>query len=127
MNAPILNVESMLKALREEKASLESRLEQLEEREETLLEWLKEDQPAQTALPMQGGANGSTPLSSLLKSILGDGKPHMLDELSSAAYNRGLVEKGKTPGRVVHFALIGMQQHGYAERRADGAWIAGKP
>lgn len=50
----------------------------------------------------------------------------MLGELSQIAFDRGLIEKGKSPGRVVHFALIGLQQHRYAERRRDGAWIGGK-
>lgn len=120
------SIQAMLTKLREEKAQLESRLELLEEREGTLQEWLAEEQPTQPDLDMAGGANGGTPLSAFLRSALADGKPHTLSDLSALAKARGgLIGEGKMPGRVLHFALLGLSQHGHVERRKDG-WVGKK-
>ena len=118
----------MLATLREEKAQLERRLETLEEREETLLSWLKEEQPSQGQLPaMTSGANGGTPLSVFLRGALGDGRPHTLQDLVTQVKGKGgLIREEASPGRVVHYALIGMQQHGYVKRSNDGTWAAKK-
>lgn len=118
----------MLASLKEEKAQLEARLETLEEREDTLKAWLAEEQPAQRELEIPAGANGSTPLSGFIRAVLADGKPHQLDEIATLAKAKGgLIREGKMPGRVVHFALVGLSQHGYAKRNTDGAWVGKKP
>ena len=120
------NIKVMLDSVKAEREQMQRRLEMLVARETTLLAWLAEEQPSQTALPTAENTNGSTPLSGFLQSALRDGKPHHLHELGERAFKRGLIGDGKSPGRVVHFALIGLQQHNLVHRTKDGEWTAKK-
>ena len=120
------DIKAMLDSVIAERAQVEQRLATLKQREDTLRAWLLEEQPSQPDLPIEGGATGSTPLSSFLRSILGDGKPHTVKELGTLASGKGLIKGEKSRGRVVHFALIGLSQHDYVKRNEEGAWVAKK-
>ena len=118
------NIAATLSGVQEEIANLRARLGVLEERAATLEAWLAEEGPMQSPLPMSGGTNGSTPLASFLRQILSDGKPRSLQEISSLVVARGgLIREHAKPGRVVHFALLALSQHGDAERRRDRTWV----
>ena len=119
------DIKAMLDTVIAERAQVEQRLATLKQREDTLRAWLLEEQPVQATLAIVGGANGSTPLSTLLRNALSDGKPHTNPELARLASARGLVGE-KSPGRVVHFALVGLQKHNYVKRNDEGAWIIKK-
>ena len=76
--------------------------------------------------PLFEGLNDKTqssPLSQVLLDVLRakDG-PATLDELKDAAVRRGVPFGDKQPGRVIHFAMIGMAQHNLVARHADGRW-----
>jgi DNA-binding transcriptional MerR regulator len=122
MAIAIESIKAMLEAVQQEQKTIEARLETLEERESTLRAWLAEEQSRQGSAPPDGTTEG-TALSNFLRSVLADGKAHDLNELSSMAKARGgLVKENASPGRVVHFALLGMQQHGYVTRTSNGKW-----
>lgn len=123
------NIMAMLNSLRDEQRQLQKRLETIREREETLKAWLAEEQPApeQRELEMTASAAGFTPLSAFLRGVLADGKPHALKEIVARAKEReGLLRENVMPGRAIHFALLSLQQHGYAKRTKDGTWVLEK-
>ncbi len=67
--------------------------------------------------------SGRTGLAEALVTILRErSEPATLNELKDAATTSGISFGKKKPGRAVHFALIGMQQHGLVRRTADGRW-----
>jgi hypothetical protein len=121
------DIRAMLDSVTTERTQVERRLATLKQREDTLRAWLAEEQPSQANLQIEGGHNGATPLSSLLRSVLSDGKPHTNPELAKIVSAKGLIEGDKSPGRVVHFALVGLQKHDYVKRDDEGAWVAKKP
>jgi hypothetical protein len=57
-----------------------------------------------------------------IREALSDLRPKTLDELKLAAEQRGMMFGEKNPGRVLHFALVGMKQSGIVERSAEGRW-----
>jgi hypothetical protein len=123
-------IQKMLASVDDELAQLDKRRDTLLQRKATLHEWLKEEPIAQQPdLPaMTTGQAGGTPLSALLRSALADGRPHPLPDLVKVVKGKsGLVREGASPGRVIHYELIGMQQHGYVTRNEDGTWVAKKP
>lgn len=61
-------------------------------------------------------------LSQFLRSALSDAKPHTLDELKREAEKIGFDFAGKNPGRVIHFALLGMAQNGIVQMVERGVW-----
>ena len=65
---------------------------------------------------------GRTPISRLIISELGSGKPRTLKELCNAAINVGIEFGDKKPGRVLHWALIGMSQGGYVKKAKPKTW-----
>jgi hypothetical protein len=46
-----------------------------------------------------------------------------LEELKASAVQRGIPFGDKQPGRVIHFAMLGMAQHKLVERKGDGNWM----
>jgi hypothetical protein len=116
-------ITKMLDSVRAEKSTLEKRIAVLDQRLKTLEGWLAEEQPMQLRINGGSPAAGS-PLSVFLRGVLADGRPHQLAELTGLVEAKGgLVRENAKPGRVIHFALLGMSQHGHVERRKDGAWI----
>jgi len=63
-----------------------------------------------------------SPLAQFIRESLSDLRPRTLDELKVAATSRGLDFKGKNPGRVLHFALVGMAQSNLVESLGNGTW-----
>jgi hypothetical protein len=75
------------------------------------------------ALPEDEGHQGQTPLAQFLQQALRDRRPQELKELVLRAIQEQINFEGKNPGRTLHFALVGLQQHGYVERDdRTGAW-----
>lgn len=122
MSIAAQNIQAMIAAVKSEREALESRLAILRDRENTLRAWLTEESPTQAELPVVGDVVG-TPLSNFLRSVLSDGKSHTTQRLAQiAATKPGLIKENSSPGRVVHFALLGLSQHGLVERTAEGMW-----
>lgn len=55
-----------------------------------------------------------------LREVLAGGRPGTREELEKAASDRSLNFEGKNPGRVLHFALLGMAQNGIVEMVSKG-------
>lgn len=118
-------IRAMLAAIRAERRSIADRDAVLEEREETLLEWLKEEAPIQRAL-IEAGTNGSrssTPLGKFLEIALANGAKHTTQELAELVKkNEDLAAKHESPGRAVNFLLQGWKNHGYVLKDAQDRW-----
>lgn len=120
---------SMLEGLRAERAQLAERLKVLSEREKTIRGWLAEERLEQEKLDRAPGdppATAGTPLSVALRAALADGHSRRLQELVEYAEERHLLPETGSAGRQVHFALVGMQKHGYVERQQDDTWRSKK-
>lgn len=76
-----------------------------------------------SARPVSGRhVMGRTPLSRLLLDLLSDGQPRPLKDLAALAISRGTDFAEKSPSRVFHFALIGLQKAGYTKMVAPSIW-----
>jgi hypothetical protein len=81
-----------------------------------------------TLFPSVNGAGAneiqvaSTPLSKILRDELADQKHHTLKDLAKAAVKRGYPFGQKAPGRVVHFALLGMKGGNLVQQLGKGVW-----
>jgi len=123
-----MNIEGMLAAVDSEIAQLESRFVTLKQRRETLQAWLLEEAgPTQPQLPaLDTTTIEAAPLSKYLFEQLSRSKPRNLKELTKLAVARKLVASDDSPGRKVHFALVGLGRRGYAKRDEDG-WVQQGP
>lgn len=63
-----------------------------------------------------------TEIAQFLRDALADGAPRSLDDLKKAAAVRSINFHEKIPGRVLHFALLGMAQGGVVEMVDKGVW-----
>ena len=66
--------------------------------------------------------NNNSTLSNILRDALADQKKKHLKELSKAAVDRGYPFGQKKPGRVVHFALLGMRSGQLVDQLGEGWW-----
>jgi hypothetical protein len=58
----------------------------------------------------------------LLETLKSKGGIAWLGELKESAVERGVPFGDKQPGRVIHFAMLGMAQHKLVAREGDGRW-----
>jgi hypothetical protein len=58
----------------------------------------------------------------LLETLKSKGGIAWLGELKESAVERGVPFGDKQPGRVIHFAMLGMAQHNLVARETDGRW-----
>jgi len=118
----IVTIRQMLDSVRTQRKQLKERLEMLDRREDTLLEWLNEEEPVQHIRIPDDRKNGSTRLSAFIQSKLADGKPHGTDELAKFADEQGLIDRMKSSKRVVNMTMQGLTQHNVVKRNSDGTW-----
>ncbi len=64
----------------------------------------------------------STPLARSVLEFLKERESAHLDDLKQNALLRGIDFADKSPGRAIHFLLLGMEQNGYVEKVQDGIW-----
>ncbi len=67
-------------------------------------------------------AQGSVLSQVLLETLKSKGGMAWLGELKESAVERGVPFGDKQPGRVIHFAMLGMAQHNLVSRENDGRW-----
>jgi hypothetical protein len=116
-----------LSKIRIERGVLQSRLQWLDKVEASLadaLEYERAGVDAGQAFLSFGvqPEEERTPIAQFLREALSDLRPRSLDDLKRAAEERGVAFGDKTPGRSLHFALVGMQQGGIVQRTEDGNW-----
>ncbi|MBI2166218.1 MAG: hypothetical protein HYU29_07450 [Chloroflexi bacterium] len=123
-----IDLDAKLQAVALERQTLRRRLEYLDGVERAIRLLITEEQVAAAQqLVLFPGKNGNgqnvigrTPVSRLLVEVLGDAASRQLDALSQIAEARGMDFAGKNAKRVLHFALIGLQRNGYAQKDANG-------
>lgn len=64
-----------------------------------------------------------SPLAIALIDILSPGNPMSLATLAEALQGRGFDFGKKSPGRTLHFALMGMRRSGIVDRAQSGEWF----
>lgn len=130
--------------MRDIRSDLRERLEDLERQRAALISELKELDNQRTIvgatlqLEQERFDNVETPkttvaalsepgavhtLGSFMRGLLGDGSKQSTQELSKLAVSKGHPFGDKSPGRSVHFALVGLERAGQVERDEDGRWF----
>lgn len=110
-----------------QRGELQSRLSWLNEMENHIKAALEYErfhsESDQTNLFVEEPAEGEhSVISQFIRETLSDLNGRTLDELKLAAQQRGLEFGEKNPGRVLHFALVGMKQGGIVHRDPEGRW-----
>jgi hypothetical protein len=110
-----------------QRAEIQARLEWLNEMEahvKAALEYERvQAESDQVGLFLEEPSDSERSVTSqFIHEVLSDLKGRTLDELKAAALRKGLTFGEKNPGRVLHFALVGMKQGGIVDRDSDGRW-----
>lgn len=117
-----------LASVRAKRASLERAIDALSAQEASINKLLEEeeamwDEVNPGLFAGAGERPQGTPLSQvLLETLRTKSGTASLEELKEAAVRCGVPFGGKQPGRVIHFAMLGMQQHKLVDRKTDGRW-----
>ncbi len=115
-------------AVKDERDKLQKRLQHLSDKEETLRTLLEEEELhfGNKQLSLSGIATfrgeRHTPLASSLLDALADGQPRDVRQLAALVRTQGYDFGAKNPGRVVHFALVGLKQAKTVESIGPGVW-----
>jgi hypothetical protein len=119
-----------LDKLESERLELKTQLEQLSRREVTLKALLQEEDsrwatqvglfPTEREPLLTNGDR--TAYAKFLVQAMATHEPMTLDVLKDLAHQKGVEFDGKNPGRVLHFALLGMSQNGVVEMVESGVW-----
>lgn len=119
---------AMLEVVRGEKSRLKKRMDELDERERTILKWIEEEEGPQPELPMPHGPaivisprRPKPTLQDLFREIMQDGRPRTNLELAEVAHLRGIVS-GDVDLRSIHSTMMGLMNAGEVTRR-DDKWI----
>jgi hypothetical protein len=124
-----------LGAVAKERADLQARLTEVGDREIALKALLQQEESKfgklEPRLPFNGAikqradspVKGGTPLSRLILTAIQEAKkPLMLDDFKQAAQSRNFDFGTKAPGRVLHWALVGMEESNILERADNGGY-----
>jgi hypothetical protein len=116
-----------LSSVRTKRESLQRELASVDAQESTISNLLEAEEAlwSQVNPPLFEGTEEkpSSPLSQvLLETLKSQSGSASLEELKRSAVRRGVPFGGKQPGRVIHFAMLGMAQHKLVERKGDGSW-----
>jgi hypothetical protein len=110
------------------RAELQQRLAwlgQVQEHIKATLDYeIQDAEGIQSLLFMEGAdeVERGSPIATFLREVLSDFRPRSLDELKVMAGSRGIDFKDKNPGRVLHFALVGLAQNKMVESLGNGVW-----
>lgn len=117
-------IRDMLIAVRAERKRLEDRIDVLEEREETLVEWLKEEAVQQEDGPLGNGeaARPTTPLAKFLDLALANSKQTTEELAELLKSDPVLSEAHRSPGRAVNLTLQGWKRLGRVGKDGSGRW-----
>lgn len=121
-----------LDRLQIEGRKLEKRREDLARRGEILSALLRDEEErfAKRQASLSGSSDRrpepTTPIGRFIRETMVNGQPWPLARLKEAAKTDGIDFEGKDPGRVLHFALVGMKHNGYVEIVESGVWRLAK-
>jgi hypothetical protein len=115
-------------SVRAKKVTLLATVDRLTAQEQTLDKLIEEEDAMWERVnpPLFQGTEDKpqgTPLSQvLLDTLRAKGGVAWLGELKESAVERGVPFGEKHPGRVIHFAMLGMAQHNLVAREENGRW-----
>lgn len=113
-------------SVRTKKAAMLAAAERLAVQEQTLDKLIEEEdamwEKISPPLFERTEPQGSVLSTVLLETLKSKGGVAWLGELKESAVERGVPFGDKQPGRVIHFAMLGMAQHHLVAREADGRW-----
>jgi hypothetical protein len=117
---------AILEAVRGEKARLQKRIDELNEREATILKWIEQEEGPQPELPMQLSRirqryRNKPTLSEFFREVMQEGKAITNAELAELAKMRGLLD-GDVDLRSINSTMLGLMNAGEVIRR-DDKWI----
>ncbi|MBM4036653.1 MAG: hypothetical protein FJ291_33375 [Planctomycetes bacterium] len=120
-----------LKEIEAERGRLSQRLDDLVSTEQAVRALLAEEearwarmQPSLFSVQSKAtnGSKARTEVARFLLDALADGGPKTIRTLKESALRIGVAFGSKSPGRVIHFALLGMAQNGLVEMVSKGTW-----
>lgn len=123
---------AMLEVLRKEKEQLSARLQELNEREKTILSWIeREEGPQQalsfvpvsppTALRIKPRLRPKPSLPEFLSKVISDGIARTNEELGDTASKQGIIE-GHVDLRSINATMINLMNAGEVVRKND-RWV----
>jgi len=123
---------AMLEVVRGEKSRLKQRMDELEERERTILKWIEQEEGPQPELPIPGRPliqprRPKPTLQELFREVMREGRAISNADLAEIAKMRGLIE-GEVDLRSIHSTMMSLMNAGEVVRSPDNKWIrkAGK-
>ena len=120
-----------LATVQEERDRLSHRLEELQDVEKAIDLLIKneESRTKTSQLPLLSVSNGNgksivgkTDYSRFIFQVLADGKPRALKELVAIAKKENISFQKKSPGRVLHYTLVGLSRNNYTRKTGAGIW-----
>jgi hypothetical protein len=115
-----------LDSTRAKRVAMQAELERLIAQERTLDKLIEEESAIWERIspPLFEGTEpqGSVLSQVLLETLKSKGGAAWLGELKESAVQRGVPFGEKQPGRVIHFAMLGMAQHKLVAREQSGRW-----
>jgi hypothetical protein len=117
-----------LQSVRDKRESLQRALDNLSVQEQMYTKLLAGEDamfevPPSTLFDGDEAKPQGSPLSQvLLEALKSKPGPATLQELKDSAARQGISFGAKQPGRVIHFAMLGMAQHNLVTREGDGRW-----
>ena len=127
------DLQERIEEVQDKRAQLQRQLDALTAREATLRSMLEyerlhwAEQPAFPGLDKTNGHQLWSPLSKFIVETLGSHGPQSLDDLKRKALDCGYDFKGKSPGRALNFALVGMARNRIVEQIDTGQWKLAHP
>ena len=118
---------AMLEVVRSEKVRLRKRMDELDEREKTILKWIEEEEGPQQELPIPAGrlrilSRRSKPtLQELFREVMQDGRSRTNAELAELAKLRGIVDDD-VDLRSINSTMLGLMNGGEVVRKGD-TWV----
>ena len=118
-----------LDELDNQRQDLEKRLDEVNRLSSSYRLLLEHESHRWTQLPLPDLEKALQPaqtrLSQTLLNLLSNRQDWPLHKLVDGILQTGYDFKNKSPGRVVHYALVGMRQHNLVEKVSDGVWRIG--
>jgi len=126
------DLQTRLDELNTERQVLHEQLNEIDAVEASLLLLLEQEQKRWNKQLSLGFADekknihvSQSPLSQAILKLLSDGQEWQLKKLTNAVMQMDFNFGKKKAGRVLHFALVGMSQHGLVEKVSNGVWRIG--
>lgn len=119
---------AMLEVVRGEKARLKQRMDELDEREKTILKWIEAEEGPQPELPMSAGRPliptrvAKPKLQEFFRDVMREGRALTNADLADMAKMRGLVPED-VDLRSIHSTMMSLMNAGLVVRNPENKWV----